>query len=382
MRRGGRILVSIAAGAVAVGGSLLGFVGPADGSGAWSFMSSPNPRGSYASLNSVVCLTPDNCEAVGNYNAEPLGEVAHGLVERWDGHRWSVVPTPGVKIFARLSGVSCTTPSFCMAVGWRTGQTLTERWNGVSWSIVPSANRPRWSDNLLDDVSCRTSKDCFAVGTYFGGYGQYTEIQHWDGRHWSMVPSPNVPPVANPGNGLLGISCTTGSACIAVGTTGTAAGALAEQWDGSRWNVMPTAAGSRPGDVLRAVKCTSNTNCFAVGSTKAGQSLVERWNGTTWTIMPSPNRSANNALLAVKCVTVADCVAVGGQSLNAPSIGSRLIEHWNGAAWSIVPSAGPAPTAQSYLAGVSCTSAGNCIAVGRFDPNYRTQKTLVERYAP
>ena len=130
------------------------------------------------------------------------------------------------------------------------------------------------------------------------------------------------------------------------------------------------------------MKCTSNTNCFAVGYTGAGKSLIERWNGTTWSIMASQNRTANNALLAVKCVTDADCVAVGGQSLNAPTIGSRLIEHWNGTAWSIVPSPGPAPTAQSYLSGVSCPTAGNCIAVGRFDPNYRTQKTLVERYAP
>ena len=382
MNRGGRSVVSAAAVVAAVVGSLVCFAGPADGSGAWSFVSSPNPPGSYAALNSVVCLTADNCMAVGNYNALPPGAVAHGLAERWNGRRWLVVPTPGVRIFALLSGVSCTAPTFCIAVGWRTSQTLVERWNGASWSIVASANRPRWSDNLLSAVSCRTSKDCSAVGTYFGGYGQYTEIQHWDGKHWVLVPSPNVTPVANPGNDLLGISCTTGSACVAVGATGTAAGALAERRTGRGWQVMPTAAGSRRGDVLRSVKCTSNTNCFAVGYTGAGKSLIERWNGTTWSIMASQNRTANNALLAVKCVTDADCVAVGGQSLNAPTIGSRLIEHWNGTAWSIVPSPGPAPTAQSYLSGVSCPTAGNCIAVGRFDPNYRTQKTLVERYAP
>ena len=369
-----------AAGVVTLALALVGFAGPADGDGAWSFMSSPNPRGSDASLNSVVCLTPNNCVAVGNYNAQP--PVAHGLVERWNGHRWSVVRTPGVKYFALLSGVSCTTPTFCMAVGWRTGQTLAERWNGASWSIVPSANRPRWSDNSLEGVSCRTSKDCFAVGTYFGGYGEYTEIQHWDGKHWVLVSSPDVTPVANPGNDLLGISCTTGSACVAVGGTGTAAGALAEQWNGRGWHLMSTAAGSRRGDVLRAVKCTSETNCFAVGYTSADKTLVERWNGTTWTIMASPSRSANNALLGVKCVTDTDCVAVGGESLGAPSIGSRLIEHWKGTAWSIVPSTGPAPTAQSYLSGVSCSKAGDCFAVGRFDPDERPGKTLVEHYTP
>lgn len=382
MRRVGRILVSIAVVALAAAGSLVGFMGPADGSGAWSFMSSPNPPGGYPALNSVVCLNPNDCVAVGNYNASPPAEVAHGLVETWNGRRWSVVPTPGVKIFALLSSVSCTAPTFCMAVGWRTGQTLAERWNGARWSIVASANRPRWSDNYLDAVSCRTSKDCFAVGTYFGGYGQYTEIQHWDGKHWVLVASPNVPPVANPGNDLDGISCTTGSACVAVGATGTAVGALAEQRVGGRWNLMPTAAGSERGDVLRAVKCTSSTNCFAVGYRSAGKSLIERWDGTTWAIMSSPNRSANNALAAVKCVTGADCVAVGGQSLSAPKIGSRLIVHWNGTTWSIVPSPGPAPTEQSYLSGVSCSTATACVAVGRFDPNYRTQKTLVEHYAP
>lgn len=363
---------------------LVGSVGGADGTGAWSFVSSPNPPSTpYSSLNAVVCLTATDCVAVGTYRpSSPEFAPEHGLVERWDGRRWSVVSSPTVRIFALLSGVSCTTPTFCMAVGWRTGQTLAERWNGEKWSIVPSANRPRWSDNYLDAVSCRTSEDCFAVGTYFGGYGQYTEIQHWNWKLWSLVPSPNVTPVANPGNDLLGISCTADTACIAVGITGTAAGALTEQWDGSQWQLMPTAAGSQRGDVLRAVKCTSDTNCVAVGYTSADTTLVEQWDGTTWTVIPSPNRTHDNTLLAVKCATASDCVAVGGESLQPPMIGSRLIEHWNGTAWSIVASPGPAPTSESYLSGVSCPSISTCIAVGRFDPNDRTEKTLVERDGP
>ena len=378
-RMPGSVVVAIA---VLVGAGV-GLANPAGANASWSFLSSPNPAGSFPTLNSVVCLTTSNCVAVGSYDL-PLtahSPGGHGLVERWNGKRWSVVPSPGPRIFSLLSSVSCTAPGFCVAVGWRAGGSLVEQWNGARWRVVPSANRPHamvW----LTGVSCRTSKDCVAVGSYFGGVGQYSAIEHWDGRHWTMVPSPNVPPAADPGNNLLGVSCTTGSACVAVGSFGgTAGGPLIERWDGAHWSIMPGAAGGGIGDALRSVKCTSNTSCVAVGYTGKGKGLIERWDGSTWTIVPSPTRSGNSGLSSVKCVTASDCVAVGGQSIQRQFPGPRLIEHWNGITWSIVPSPAPASTSHGSLAGVSCATSTSCMAVGEFMTTQYVQKTFVERYS-
>jgi hypothetical protein len=83
----------------------------------------------------------------------------------------------------------------------------------------------------------------------------------------------------------------------------------------------------------------------------------------------------------VKCITATDCVAVGGQARYNEVFGRRLVEHWNGIAWSIVASPGPAPASNSYLGGLSCATRTNCMAVGHFTNPSQVEKTLVVRYS-
>ena len=61
------------------------------------------------------------------------------------GISWSVVPSPATPPtqYNYLIGVSCTSSTFCAAVG-----TLNEMWNGSAWSVVPRpthAERPQRS---------------------------------------------------------------------------------------------------------------------------------------------------------------------------------------------------------------------------------------------
>ena len=86
----------------------------------------------------------------------------------------------------------------CQAVGEYgnaslvTNQSLIETWNGVSWSIVASPDIGT-KVNVLDAVSCRSHDSCKAVGGYFNAsLGDYqTLTESWDGRAWSIVPSPD-----------------------------------------------------------------------------------------------------------------------------------------------------------------------------------------------
>ena len=66
------------------------------------------------------------------------GENVHGLTPRiltlkWNGTKWAAEASPvrGTG-FNYLHGVSCTSASFCLSVGWFAGrsaaQTLAEKW--------------------------------------------------------------------------------------------------------------------------------------------------------------------------------------------------------------------------------------------------------------
>src|SRR5262249_58144572 len=61
----------------------------------------------------------------------------------------------------------------CTAVGGRlvptrTGPaTLAERWNGHTWSIQPTPNPPGHGFKLLNGVACTSRSSCMAVGNEF-----------------------------------------------------------------------------------------------------------------------------------------------------------------------------------------------------------------------
>jgi hypothetical protein len=90
--------------------------------------------------------------------------------------------------------------------------------------------------------------------------------------------------------------------------------------NGTAWTaqpVFPVPSGS-VSDTVLGVACTSATACTAVGYSQGSASastkptLAEVWNGTAWSIQDTPNPAAsNNELGAVSCVTAGPCVAVG-----------------------------------------------------------------------
>ena len=109
-----------------------------------------------------------------------------------------VVRAPGPAGSGYLSGVSCVSRSFCMAVGaGQAGVPLVERWNGKQWSVVASPKKGSRSSEL-DAVACVSPTWCAAVGYY--GYPMRrpghpetrTLIELWNGRTWRIVPSPNT----------------------------------------------------------------------------------------------------------------------------------------------------------------------------------------------
>src|SRR5882724_9578692 len=318
------------------------------------------------------------------------------------GPAWSIVSSPNASATQenQLYAVTCTSASDCWAVGdYLTDnfyyQTVIEHWNGAAWSIVRSPNTSATQDNLLRGVTCTSASDCWAVGSYvistgpFSGFYYRTLIEHWNGAAWSIVTSPNAS--TRQDNDLRGVTCTSASDCWAVGQYNTdfsSPHTLVEHWNGAAWSIVLTNITQE--NVPFGVTCTSASDCWAVGYWRTTDNIFHtfaaQWHGGAWSIVTSPNTSVteSNRLFGVTCNSASDCWAVGNTFFTNPggdSVIQTLVEHWNGAAWSIVTSPNhTTPTPYDSLYGVTCTSASDCWAVGA-SLGENAYQTLIERYS-
>jgi len=332
-------------------------------------------------LTGVSCWAAGACWAVGG--AE--GHGANGvLAERWNGADWSVasVPLPERAKSAVLNGVACIAGQ-CTAVGTYTSaagrrRTLAERWRHGQWTLQSSpnpANASSQPDSGLLAVSCSSSTLCIALGYYAkpvpGGSIQ-TLAEHWNGKRWTI----ESPPVA-PNGQLNAVSCTS-SICVAVGTTAAADGAttpVAEIMRSGVWagqslpNTKPPKGGAFV-STLAGVSCSSANKCTAVGSSgdDTPAPFIERWDGASWSLQRSPANYQDIELSGVSCPGDRDCTAVG-HSYNG-SFTAPFAEQWHGGSWTA--QATPAPALRSgtggdvgsQLVAVSCTAVRVCVAVG------------------
>src|SRR5436309_1974212 len=226
---------------------------------------------------------------------------------------------------------------------------------GGTWTVVSSPNTSATEHNFLQNVTCMSASDCWAVGTSFAaGAVTQTLIERWDGTAWTIVSSPNAG-VAQ-GNFLYGVTCVSTSECWAAGYYNAAGAAqtLIERWDGTSWAIIASPNASTQTDVLFGVSCRSASDCWAAGyhtTNSVSQTLIEQWYGKAWTIASSADTSAtkNPVLHAVNCVPGSDCWAVGDYATATfPTVGRTLTERYTVGASTSAP---PAVIASTYLGG-------------------------------
>ena len=354
------------------------------------WMIEPAPRASAApepSLGGLSCTSSTFCTAVGGYSRLlPQNSGGPALSERWNGMNWSIqaTPSPAGAMSSFLASVSCLSAADCTAVGDVDERSmLVEHWDGITWSIEGVPNPP--GPGGLDAVSCASPTACVVVGGFTNEPRRrdLTLAERWDGTKWSIQRTPN-PATAIESN-LNGVSCATTANCVAVGTSVNRAGRdfiLTERWNGAAWSIQhaPRPPGASGSD-LYGVSCTPTTACTAVGFADrrhSSQPLVERWNGSRWSIQRSPTArgAADGQLEAVSCTSRSACVAVGESS------GTTLAERWNGTRWSIQRTPNPVGALVSNLYGVSCPLVSVCSAVGSFVNASGTKiRVLIERYS-
>lgn len=341
----------------------------------WTIKSTPNPSGASASaLDGVSCTATSSCTAVG-YTIDGAGTVTSALAEALSGSTWTIqsTPSPSGASQTTLSGVSCTSASACTATGnYQNGSgtdlTLAEAWNGTSWTTQSTPNPSGSFESFLSGIVCRSESACTAVGTYFNTSfsASLTLAEVWNGTSWKIQTTANTKSAAE--NALVGLACTSGTACIAIGyhSPGSGAFGMTEIWNGTSW------AGQSAPDTsvveFAGVSCSASTACTAVGyynsSAQSRVTLVERWNGTAWSIQPTGDPTQDGELNGVSCSSPTACTAVGDYT-NLSGDDVTLAEGWNGKTWSIQSTPNPASSGgRSPLLAVSCSKPTACTAVG------------------
>jgi hypothetical protein len=361
-----------------------------EGKATWTIQSTPSPAGATSTrLKSASCTSSTACTSVGSFVNSSGSRVP--LAERWNGTAWTAQSPPGTGIGAsELLAVSCPSSSFCAAVGTDllVGEPypLPEIWNGSSWTVeMPSAPSGA-TETEMNGVSCTSSTACTAVGRYKTSSGTFPLAMRWNGGSWAIQTVPTPTGGTNPA--LRAVSCTSSTACIATGSYVNSSGVqvtLAESWNGTSWSIqsIPIRTGATQSTLL-GISCSSSTACTAVGSDVPSgggsqETLVERWNGTSWAIQASPNPSSSqgSVLRGVSCISASSCTAAG----NYVSAGTHvtLTERWNGSAWSLLVTPNPSGATFSELWSVACWSAAECVAPGYYKNSAGTELALTEK---
>jgi hypothetical protein len=273
-----------------------------------------------------------------------------------------------------LLGASCSSATACTAVGG--GSTVS--WNGTEWQ-TQSMPEPEGGGDYLYGVSCSLATACTAVGRHDkpnGGDGTLLLAERWNGTEWKIQSTPEPSEVEYRAE-LFGVSCSSATACTAVGQYEYYAGGgnyewrvLAESWNGTEWKIQsaPEPSGAQKSALL-SVSCSSANACMAVGySEKVDYTpLAESWNGTEWKIQsaPEPHGAEGSELLRVSCSSATACTAVGVYYNSESKEDELLAERWNGTEWEIQSMPEPHGAQSSELTGVSCSSATACTAVGQ-----------------
>jgi hypothetical protein len=108
------------------------------------------------------------------------------------------------------------------------------------------------------------------------------------------------------------------------------------------WNIVSSPNTALHSNFLGGVDVVAADDIWAVGGSASGSQvgnpLTEHWDGAAWTIVPAPQPPGTTASLsAVSAFSSSDVWAVGSTQLGDAPL-QTFTEHWDGQQWTVVPS--------------------------------------------
>jgi len=293
---------------------------------------------------------------------------------------WTVVTAPPTGQNATLEGVATVSDSDAWAVGFHSGAAFTnigakvliDNWNGTAWSLVATPTTPG-NTALLNAVSASSATDAWAVGrsqnnkSILGGLAL-----HWNGTAWSVSSSFS----GALGAYAVGVADISPTDAYAIGNNSTIPRGHLAQWNGTTWSsvTVPLPPNAPTNTTLNAISADGPNDVWAVGTyldsvNEQFETFSIHFNGTAWSVVPMPMSPSGTSFdfNAIKANSATDVWAVGESGTVDANNDTTFIEHFNGTAWSVVPS--PSPGATAVLDGVTTSNAANDVwAVGFFTP--------------
>ena len=400
-----------------------------------SSFSTPSYAAAGGDVSALSCTATDRCLAVGSGPMATSPALSGPTAEVSSGADWvDVSPRLGRRTGAiagsGLTGVSCSSPGRCTAVG-QDGGALVERLRRGAWSLQQMA--PAGGTELAPlAVSCPSSTDCEAVGDTVDPTGQVSPLAElWNGTRWSLQPTA-LEEATSP---LVAVSCGAVGRCLAVGSwllAGYSTVGLSESLAGGSWSLdnVPGPAGfntdeddgTAPDGMLTGVSCLAAASCVTIGSfyqsANSGMSnaiddnVALRWNGRALSpLAPGPRGAATT----VSCPSAGHCMTVaagasaklydgrGWRTLTIPRAhGAHLgqvscvnartctlagtdrdrvaIWRWHDGTFTRQPAPSPRRAVFVSVDGLSCPSALACVAVGTYADRGGARFPLVESY--
>ena len=352
--------------------------------GTWTVVSSPNPGSSANFLSAVAAIGTGNAWAVGSYGN---GNGSFPLIEHWGNSQWTVISDPSIS--GSLAGVAALAANNIWAVGENDSsnvqQTLVERWNGTQWSIVSSPNSGSLG-STLSALSIVSAQDIWAVGVTTSASspsGYQPLIEYWNGTTWSIV---NLPVISGQ---LHSVSAVGPNDVWAVGSYDVPnfTSTLIEHWNGTRWSIVSSPKPVNLINILNSVVTISKNNVWAAGDYTNSPApsaeytpLIEHWNGASWSIVNSPLQGTSDFVNGLAAITSNNITVVGDyrSSLDPQGPYSTLVERWNGTQWSVVNSPSPGSVDSDLVAAAGVPPTNHIWAVGSIYDGV-TYRTLVEK---
>ncbi len=203
----------------------------------------------------------------------------------------------------------------------------------VGWQVVSSPNAT--GSNYLYAASVVAPNDVWAVGEVQNNPFSDGLILHNTGGTWSIVANP-----ATQGARLWDVAGTTPADVWTVGYNN--GQTLTMHWEGTAWSIVPSPNISTTANFLFGVAAHTATDVWTSGNYYdefgVSKTLIQHWDGTAWSVVPSPNvGTTSNYLSRISASAANDAWAVGYYT-DSSTVDHNLTMHWNGTAWSIVAS--------------------------------------------
>jgi hypothetical protein len=288
-----------------------------------------------------------------------------------------------------LTMVSCSSPGNCAA-----GGTYVDG-SGDSEAFVVSEEKGSWrtaievpglaalntgGDAQVTSLSCGSAGNCAAGGFYIGSSpgARAFVVSERNGSWGKAIEVPGSAALSAGGAAGVGaVSCASAGNCAAGGSysrDGDQQAFVVSERNGS-WGKAIEVPGSAALNAdlnagVGAVSCASAGNCTAAGyyyNDGPQAFVVSERNGSWGKAMEVPGSAAlgNLSLGSVSCTSAGNCTAVGYYG-GGNSLGPVVVSEKNGSWGKATPIPGTTASARNSAASVSCGSAGNCSAGGSY----------------